>query len=342
MRKVASPIQHILIILLAIISHGILDKFARFTYHPPMPLIEDWFWVSYHLAIALLTIYTFLRYWDRYKLGLIFSVLPDFDWIILHSSDFFSFQIPFWSEPILHKFFFGFLDLFPFNLNFLPDWTSERVSVILELALLAILFAFIHSREKEKLKKPALTIQEKKYAKSIDKINWVDKLSIFLTCMDHEQNIRTSYQSLLTTLETVIFGLVFAFYQLGWTTLLWVLAVAGIFFCICFGIACEFRADNVDFWRRQIIKLVSGTSLEEVFKGGKYRWVPLGKLGFWGEYFFGHWFEKILIPIMLIVWQIPLWSFPSPFTIRLCGILATYFWVLYTFHLKKLKGAYYE
>lgn len=56
------PLQYFLVVFLAIVSHGILDRLARFTYHPPIPLTGDWFWISYHLIIAFLTIFIFVKY----------------------------------------------------------------------------------------------------------------------------------------------------------------------------------------------------------------------------------------------------------------------------------------
>lgn len=136
---------------LALLSHGILDRLARFTYHPPVPLIQDWFWISYHLVIAVLTVYVVLNCWRKYKLGIIFSVLPDIDWVVLHVSDFLSIQIPFWKEPILHKFLFSFLDLLPpFSfLNSLSNWNLERKGALLEVALLATLIASIYLTERK-------------------------------------------------------------------------------------------------------------------------------------------------------------------------------------------------
>ena len=197
--------QHLLVAFLAILSHGILDKLARCTYHPSMPLVGDCFWISYHLIIAFLTVFIFVKYWKKYKIGLIFSVLPDLDWVVLHSSNFFSVKIPFWKEPILHKFFFSFLDVLPpFSfLNSLPNWNLERKGAIVEFALLTILITFIYVLTKEKAEKPALTAQKEKYAKSNDEIltrNWIDKRAIYQTGIDHEQKIRTSYRRLLTSL----------------------------------------------------------------------------------------------------------------------------------------------
>lgn len=168
--------------------------------------------------------------------------------------------------------------------------------------------------------------------------NWIDKLKVYQTCMDHEQIMRTSYQGLLATLEVALLLLFFTLYQLQLREYLWVLSVAGIYLCLFFGITCEYRARNVDIWRVRITKLVIGTDMECDFKEGNYRWIPFGKIGFWWEYLFGHWFERILVSTMLIIWLSLLWLFPCPFIIRCCGILATLFWIVYAFRVVELKG----
>jgi len=336
LRKVRPlPLQYLVVAVLAIISHGILDKLTRFTYHPPTALTGDWFWVSYHLLIAFLTIVIFIKYWRRYKFGLVFSVLPDLDWVVLYSSNFFSFQISFWKDPVLHKFFFSFLDFLPpFSfLNSLPDWSLEKEAVILEFTVLAILFTFIHAVVEEKAKEPVLVPPE-----TVITSDWISKLSIYLTCMDQEQSIRTSYQSLLTTLEVAIFGLFFTLYQLGYTDYLCLLFVLGMFLCFPFGIACEFRARNVDICRIRIVELVKATDVQEFFKELKYRWIPLGKAGFWGEFLVGHWFERVLVSGILLMWLILLWRFPSPLIIRMGGIPTLYLWIVYAFRAIEFKG----
>lgn len=168
--------------------------------------------------------------------------------------------------------------------------------------------------------------------------DWIDKLGTYLSCMNHEQGIRTSYQSLLTTLEVFILGLIFTLYQLNLTLHLWLLPVGGIILGFFFGVPCEFRARNVDFWRNEIVKLVKDTDLEETFNGGKYRWIPLGKVGFWAEYLFGHWFERILVSTILLVWFFVLLFFNSAITILVLGELATIFWIIYAFKIIEFKG----
>jgi hypothetical protein len=172
--------------------------------------------------------------------------------------------------------------------------------------------------------------------------NWANILPIYQICMDHEQSIRTSYQSLLTTLEVALFALLITLYQLELRDYFWLLAIAGIFLCFCFGVACEYHARLVDTWRTRIVKLISGTEVEDAFKEGKYRWIPLKKVGLRGESLFGHWFERILIPMMLLAWLYVLWSSPIGLSlsislvIRSFSTLVTCSWILYVFRFRFL------
>lgn len=339
-------ICNFIVALLAFLSHGILDSLARFTYHPPELIAND-FWISYHLIMFVLTVYIFLKYWKKYKLSLVFSILPDFYWLVLYSSKLLSIQIPLWSELIFHKISFGFLGSLPqlSFLNSLPNWRLDEKAAILEMVPLLIMITYIYStegraKEARKLTPPdELSVREKRLNKEFT-TKWVQKLPVYQKAMDHEQTIRMSYQSLLTTLETALFGLWFTLYQFNLTMFPWLLAVTSIALCIFFGTACEYRARNVDVWIRRIAGLISGTDLEDAFKESKYRWIPFGKHGYWGNYVFGHWYERILIPIMMAVWLYVLWYFTSPF--YLIGLIASWLWILYAFDLLKLREEYYD
>ncbi|MEM2849815.1 MAG: hypothetical protein QXI36_06045 [Candidatus Bathyarchaeia archaeon] len=143
----AEPVslRYFLTAFLAFISHGFLDRLARFTYHPSTLLFEDPFWTVYHLAIVLLSVFIVVKYWEEYKIGMGFSMLPDLDWVIIHASSFFSFQISFWSGPVIHN-LLNFLDFLPpFKyLNSLPDLSLRREGVILECGMLSILVFLTH------------------------------------------------------------------------------------------------------------------------------------------------------------------------------------------------------
>jgi hypothetical protein len=123
------------------------------------------------------------------------------------------------------------------------------------------------------------------------------------------------------------------------TNYLWVFIILGIFLCFPFGIACEYRARNVDFWRILIVDLIKETDVEKAFQHGKYQWFPYGKAGFWGGYLFGHWFERILITLMLLTWAYMSWYFSQiPMIIQGLGLLAIFSWIFYAFRLIEPKG----
>ncbi len=146
LRKVEPvSLRYFLVAFLAFISHGILDGLARFTYHPPTPLFEDSFWIVYHLMVVLLSVFIVVKCWRKYKVGMSFSMLPDLDWIIIHASNFFSFQILFWSEPLLHR-LLNFLDfLSPFEyLDSLLDLSLRWEGAVLENGILLILVFLTH------------------------------------------------------------------------------------------------------------------------------------------------------------------------------------------------------
>lgn len=346
-KKVKIPVlRYFIIALLAFLSHGILDFLARFTYHPPEPIVNE-FWISYHFIMFCISVYILLKYWKKYKFGLVFSILPDLDWVILYSGKILSMQIPFWTEPILHKISFGSLgSLQQLNfLNSLPDWRLDEKAAILEMVPVLILISYFYITEKRGRGKRKLTVPDDSSAgetpvKKLFTTKWVQKLSVYQTAMDHEQSIRVGYQALLTTLEIALFGLWFTLYQLNLTMYPWLLSVASITLCIFFGTACEFRARNVDVWRRRIVKLISGTDMEAAFKESKYRWIPLGGAGYWANYFFGHWYERTIIPIMLAVWLYLLWYFTTP--LYLIGLIASWLWIMYTFNLIEMKEEYYD
>ena len=196
--------------------------------------------------------------------------------------------------------------------------------------------------ERKKQEKPTLVAQGENtqnitMKKATATNNRINILPIYQTCMDHEQSIRISYQSLLTTLEVALFALLITLYQLELRDFFWLLAIAGIFLCFSFGTACEFRARNVDIWRIRIVKLVRGTQVEDAFKEGKYGWIPLGKAGFKAESLIGHWFERVLIPIMLLMWLLIIWYFPIELSFSISLLIRLFLtfiacsWILYAF-----------
>ncbi|GIV33228.1 MAG: hypothetical protein KatS3mg031_0763 [Chitinophagales bacterium] len=125
----------------ALLSHSILDRLARLTYHPPEPDFSSFFWVSYHLGV-LAALIVFLRwFWKAYRYGIIFSVLPDLDWVIKHGYSVLGISPDFYNRPYLHTLIHWVSDHIPVlnHLQYLPDYTAYRQGALLEASLVVIL-----------------------------------------------------------------------------------------------------------------------------------------------------------------------------------------------------------
>lgn len=115
--------------LLAFLSHGLLDKLANVTYHPPDPDFRSPVWVGYHLAVAAASITFLFLWWKKFKWGIIFAALPDVDWIFIHGQAIFHVQVPFYRQPHLHHFLnFIYEQIPPFSClgHYLDDLPSYR------------------------------------------------------------------------------------------------------------------------------------------------------------------------------------------------------------------------
>ncbi len=133
-----------LILIFILLSHGVLDKFSIFTYHSELPLHEDLFWKIYHylaLPIAgILIVWKTWIIWESWHEGLfilIFSILPDLDWIARSILSEKSFLSVWKKEPILHKITFLSWNWLPE----LPDWRLRRIGVVLELVQMLFLWS---------------------------------------------------------------------------------------------------------------------------------------------------------------------------------------------------------
>ena len=131
-------------VFFGLLSHGILDKVAKATYHPPHADFTDPFWLAYHITVWLISIVMLYKFWGEYTLGIIFAMLPDLDWVILHTADAFGKEIIFYKRPWLHDSLNYILDAVPpFSyLNQLPDNRLLPLACIWEVLLFGILWIF--------------------------------------------------------------------------------------------------------------------------------------------------------------------------------------------------------
>jgi hypothetical protein len=123
----------------ALLSHAILDRLARLTYHPPDPQFDSLVWVSYHAGIVVLTVVLIARYWADHKVGIVCANLPDFDWLILHPTRLLGAQLPFWQDANLHSLLYLLIDpLPPFRwFGYLPNLNLDPWGALVEIGLLA-------------------------------------------------------------------------------------------------------------------------------------------------------------------------------------------------------------
>jgi hypothetical protein len=127
------------------LSHGILDKIARATYHPPDP-IDDRFWkVYHHQVLPTITWSVIGNFGSKHWLAMVCSALPDLDWVIRGLKRKYGQQFPGWEGPVLNEGLHSFLNRVPVInlLNRLPDLRFQRRGVLVELGLVAIIFGII-------------------------------------------------------------------------------------------------------------------------------------------------------------------------------------------------------
>jgi len=133
-----------LIVITALFMHSVFDRLARLTYHPPEPDFKSTFWVGYHLLVAAGFIVSLYYFWRPFKLGIIFSILPDFDWVIIHGQEILGINIGY-SKPWIHEIIHHVADRVPpFSfLQYLPDLTHIPAAVLFELFIVVSLLYII-------------------------------------------------------------------------------------------------------------------------------------------------------------------------------------------------------
>ena len=128
-------------IITALLFSGILSKLGKAVYDPPHLSLADPIWLIFHVITCLISLVMLYMYWGDYKLGIIFSLLPDLDWLVLGISNMFGKELIFYKEPLLHNCLNYFMDnVIPFSyLNLLPDLRSNPLACIWEILLFGLL-----------------------------------------------------------------------------------------------------------------------------------------------------------------------------------------------------------
>ena len=130
-----------LTVFFALLMHGIFDKLGRSTYHPVGMDFTDPFWLIYNVLMVLTSLVMLYMFWREYWVGILFSLLPDIDWVILHTADAFGKQIIFYKTPLIHDVLFYFIDnVIPFSyLKDLPDFRIYPWACVFEGLLFGVL-----------------------------------------------------------------------------------------------------------------------------------------------------------------------------------------------------------
>ena len=134
------PFNYIFTILIAFLSHFIVDAFSKITYHTPAPHWDDKFWVTWNIGIRIVGYGALIPFY-QYYLGIIFANLLDiWDWTIVrriqkrrninrkinyHHNNFFHRII----DKIREK-----------TLFWLPNWIYEKKAVLVEIIIIILLF----------------------------------------------------------------------------------------------------------------------------------------------------------------------------------------------------------
>jgi hypothetical protein len=128
-------------IVTALLFSGILSKLGKMVYDPPYISFTDPVWLIFHVIMWLISFVMLYMYWSEYCLGIIFSLLPELDYIIIGTANAFGQEVIFYKEPWIHNTINYFIDnVVPFSyLNKLPDFRSSPLSLIWEILFFGFL-----------------------------------------------------------------------------------------------------------------------------------------------------------------------------------------------------------
>jgi hypothetical protein len=168
-----------------------------------------------------------------------------------------------------------------------------------------------------------------------------ERITIYQTAMDHEQSFRSLFIQLLVTMQGILFATAIALAQLSadsatdYSHHTWALAAAAIVFCLAFGSVSEYRARNVDTWRKLIVMALleshEHTEIRRAFYEGKYRWSVARQtwLQMLFQYVVGHWLEKPFVFLLICGWSVLLYGSSCPVVLQVLIGLSSLLWFAY-------------
>ena len=138
------PLNIILTIILAFLSHIFIDAIAIITYHTPN-VQKDKFWVVWHVIIYTLSILSILYFIIPFWLGILFANIIDiWDWFILRPiQNRKRKKVPEtnWGEKY---YFHRIVDVTRNKLFYwLPKWNYKRATILIEILIIVVLVLLI-------------------------------------------------------------------------------------------------------------------------------------------------------------------------------------------------------
>jgi len=135
------PFNIIFTIILAFLSHIIIDGIAIITYHTPEVQKGDKFWLIWHIIIYGLSILSIIIFMIPFWLAMLLANIMDiWDWFILRPIQKRKIQNNIESKWGDKYYFHRFIDWFRAKfLGWLPKWNYKRAGIIFEIILIIAL-----------------------------------------------------------------------------------------------------------------------------------------------------------------------------------------------------------
>jgi len=141
---VSFPLNIILTIILAFLSHIFIDAIAIITYHTPN-IQKDRFWIIWHVIIYILSILSIVVFVIPFWLGLIMANIIDlWDWFILRPlQNRKRKKVPEtnWGEKY---YFHRIVDATRNKLFYwLPKWNYKKAGILIEISIIVVLVLLV-------------------------------------------------------------------------------------------------------------------------------------------------------------------------------------------------------
>ncbi|NVM37624.1 MAG: hypothetical protein HWN81_18665 [Candidatus Lokiarchaeota archaeon] len=131
----AFPFNFLLTLLIAFLSHFIVDAFSKITYHTPEPHWDDKFWLSWNIIVRVSGYIAIILFFPYY-LGMLFANLPDiWDWVIvrrIQKRRNINGEIDYHHNNFFHRIVDKIREK---TLFWLPNWIYEKKAVIPEILI---------------------------------------------------------------------------------------------------------------------------------------------------------------------------------------------------------------